>query len=195
MSRLREEDGFLLLELMMATVVLSIAVLALMAGYDSAFVSVHKASQKSVATALADQQLELYGALPYASIGLDPTATANAGSDSLYDGNALLDGTKVVNGVVEPSDGVVNDLTVTGCGTAPNCEPIQTVTGTDGHSYRLETFVRCQTASTSSHSWAEIFVNVIVRDPSTSGEPELVRLQTGFDSASGAPCSLPNDSS
>jgi Tfp pilus assembly protein PilV len=181
-SRVREEDGFLLIELMVATVVLSIALLALMAGYDSAFLSVHKASQRTVATAIADQQLELYSALPYDSIGLDASALTTAAADATYDGNDLLDGTTTQpDGTVVESDGVQNEVPVSSCGTAASCLPIQTLTGTDGKSYRVETFVRDISPPASNHNWSTRNVWVIVRDPSVSGSPELVELQTAFD--------------
>lgn len=178
-----DQDGFLLVELLAATVVLSIALLALMAGYDSAFVSIRKANQKSAAAALANTQLELYASLPYAQIGLDQTATTDAGSDSLYDGNAVLVGDSgVLNGVpYHNPDGVVNEVTIDGCGTDPNCLPIQTLTGSDGRTYRVETFVRDVTEQTSNISWQTRNVWVVVRDPSQSGDPELLELHTAFD--------------
>lgn len=185
-----DQDGFLMVELVVATIVLSIALLALMAGYDSAFVSIRKANQKSAAAALANAQLELYASLPYASIGLDEATTdavgdsTNAAYDALYATNSILasDGS-LVNGVVEP-DGTFNDVKVTGCGTAPNCLPVQTLTGSDGHSYRVETFIRDVTEQTSNISWSTRNVWVIVRDPSQSGDPELLELHTAFDKGS-----------
>jgi type II secretory pathway pseudopilin PulG len=187
-----DQDGFLLVELVVATIVLSIALLALMAGYDSAFVSIRKASQKSAAAALANAQLELYASLPYAQIGLDQATTDDVGDstspdyDSLYATNALLAGDSgVLNGVpYHDPDGVVNEVTISGCGTAASCLPIQTLAGSDGHSYRVETFVRDVTEQTSNISWATRNVWVIVRDPSKPGDPQLLQLHTAFDRGS-----------
>jgi type II secretory pathway pseudopilin PulG len=187
-----DQDGFLLVEMVVATIVLSIALLALMAGYDSAFVSIRKASQKSAAATLANAQLELYASLPYASIGLDQTTTEDLGDstspdyDALYDGNAILTGDSgVLNGVpYHNPDGVVNEVTIDGCGTAANCLPIQMLTGSDGHTYRVETFVRDVTEQTSNISWKTRNVWVIVRDPSKPGDPELLELHTAFDRGS-----------
>lgn len=189
-ARLRDQRGFLMIELTVSIVILTIALLAIMAGYDSAFVSLHKAGNQAVATKLANQQLELYGALPFAQIGLDAATTqaigdsTNAQYDSLYATNPLLDGdwtTDPVTGnpVQEPS-GTVNDVTITGCGTAPNCLPVQTVTGTDGHRYRIETYVRDQPNATGI-SWTERDVTIVVRDAQAAGTPELVRLSSAFD--------------
>lgn len=185
-----DQDGFLLVEMVVATIVLSIALLALMAGYDSAFVSIRKANQKSSAATLANAQLELYASLPYASIGLDEGTTdalgdsTNVAYDSLYATNSILasDGS-VVNGAPEP-DGTFNDVKITGCGSTPNCLPVQTLTGSDGRSYRVETFIRDVTEQTSNISWATRNVWVIVRDPSQGGDPELLELHTAFDKGS-----------
>lgn len=191
-ARLKAEDGFGLIELMAALVVLTIALLALAAGYDEAFISLHKASQKTVAAELADKQLELYRALPYDSIGLDATATADVGTvgnadyDALYANDPILAGDFVTDqqtGVTtQLPSGTVNDVTGT-CGTAPNCLPIQTVTGTDGRSYRIETFIRDRTdpANNTGIRWTERVVTVILQDAETAGDPELLRITSAFD--------------
>lgn len=191
----RDENGFMMIEVVVAIVILSIALLAVMSGYDSAFISMHKSSQQSVAATLANQQLELYSALPYTSIGLNPTITANVGNssnsayDSLYATNSILDGTWYTNAQgqqVENPSGTVNDVTVSGCGTtAPACLPIQTVTGSDGRTYRIETFIVPDSHTDASNiRWSTLDVTVIVRDPTQSGDPELIEAQTGFDNTS-----------
>jgi prepilin-type N-terminal cleavage/methylation domain-containing protein len=183
-KRLAAEDGFGLIELMAALVVLTVALLALAAGYDEAFVSLHKASQKTVAAQLADRQLELYRALPYDSVGLDPTATAAAAADSLYDDDPILAGdwvTDPVTGVqTQQPSGTVNDVTFAACGSTANCLPIQTVTGTDQRSYRIETFVRDRLNNTGTR-WYERVVTVIVQDAGAAGDPEILRTTTAFD--------------
>jgi type II secretory pathway pseudopilin PulG len=190
--RASSQDGFMVLEVIVAIVILSIALLAVMAGYDSAFISLHDSSQKSVAATLANQQLELYSALPYTSIGLNPTITANVGNsqnaayDGLYATNPILDGTWYTNAQGQQEEnpsGTVNDVTYSSCSTtAPNCLPIQTVTGSDGRTYRIETFIVSDThVNASNIRWSTLDVTVIVRDPSKSGEPELIEDQTAFD--------------
>ena len=61
--RARDEDGFGLVELLMAMVIVSVALLALMAAYDQAFFSLHSSAKTSSAALLANNQLELYGSL------------------------------------------------------------------------------------------------------------------------------------
>jgi Tfp pilus assembly protein PilV len=189
-TRAREEDGFLMIELVTAMVVLAIALLALMAGYDSAFVSLHKAASKATAAKLANSQLELYSAVPFDSIGLDQATTdavgdsSNGAYDSLYTTNDLLAGdwvTDPVTGVQtqEPS-GTVNDVEISGCGSTPDCLPVQTVTGPDGHSYRIETYIRDR-ANSPGIRWTERVVTVVVQDAGTAGDPEIVRMTTAFD--------------
>ncbi|HVV59497.1 MAG TPA: hypothetical protein VHC45_14145 [Gaiellaceae bacterium] len=193
LARLKAEDGLGLIELMAALVVLTIALLGLAAGYDEAFMSLHKASQKTVAAELADKQLELYSALPYDSIGLDATTTADVGTvgnaayDPLYAEDPLLAGDFVTDqqtGVTtQLPSGTVNDVTISGCGSAPHCLPIQTVTGTDRRSYRIETFVRDRTdpENNTGIRWTERVVTVVVQDADTAGDPELLRLTSAFD--------------
>src|SRR4051794_14597438 len=78
LTRARQEDGFGMIELVIAIVLLSVALLALMAGYDSAFMSLKSASHEETASSLANAQLELYSALSYNSIGLDKTTVESA---------------------------------------------------------------------------------------------------------------------
>lgn len=177
-GRLAAEDGFGLIELMAALVVLTIALLALAAGYDEAFLSLHRSSQKTVAAQLANQQLELYRALPYASIGLDEaTLAAVTSSDSTY----AADHASI--GAADPVG--TADTTIAGCGTAPNCLPIRTVVGSDHRDYRIETFIRDAPETVTGVSWSERLITVIVQDADTAGLPELLRLTTGFDRDAG----------
>jgi type II secretory pathway pseudopilin PulG len=177
---LKGEEGQGLIELLAAMIVLSIALMALMAGYDSAFLSLHKSAQKTIASTLANQQLELYNALSYSKIGLDATTLAGIQSPGgSYDATYVADEASLDNTANDA------DVTIVGCGSTANCLPIQTVTGTDGRAYRLETFVRDITnTSVSNISWTTREVTVIVRDPSATGSPEILRLTTAFDRGS-----------
>lgn len=162
----------MLVELVVTMVVLSIALLALMASYDQAFFSLHSSAKTSSASLIAESQLELYAALPFASVGLDAsTLGAVKSSDSTYasDESAL------------PGSG--SDVTISGCGGAAQCAPVQTVTGSDRHSYKLETFIRSlvNIVNADATTWNETVVTVVVRDLSESGSPKVVTMQTAFD--------------
>lgn len=170
--RAGEEEGFGMIELIAAMVILTIALLALMAGYESAFVSLHAASSKTTAANLANKQLELYSSLPFNGMGLNPTTLQSTKStDTVYsaDENGLNSGLTSTQWT---------DVTLASCTSTPQCVPVQTPTGSDGRTYRLETFVR---DVVSTGTWTERIVTVIVRDPSVSGSPELVRMSAGFD--------------
>jgi len=97
-----------MVELLAAMFILTIALLALMAGYSSAFVSLHSASNKSTAATLADNQLELYSSLPYDSVGLDQaTLQTTQTGDSLY----VADEAGLNSTLADPSD--ASDSTIT----------------------------------------------------------------------------------
>jgi prepilin-type N-terminal cleavage/methylation domain-containing protein len=177
MRRLKAEDGFGLIELMIAVTILSIALLALAAGYDQAFLALHRSSKETVATVLADRQLELYRALPYASVGLDATTVdavttpTDPGYDAVY--------------ATDPVLATETDVTAASCTGSPlpaRCLPVQTQTGSDGRSYRVETYVVDTTdPNNTGNRWTERVLTVVVQDASSSTSPELTRMTTAFD--------------
>lgn len=174
-ARIRDEQGFLVIELTIAVFVIAVALLALMASYDQGLFSIHSSAKTSAAADLAERQLELYASLPFASVGLDSSALTDAqANDSTYaDDEAAL-----------PGSG--DDVAIPSCGSSPQCSPVQTLTGSDNHSYKLETFIRSVTNITnpdgsSQPTWDESVVTVIVRDLSVSSSPKVATLQTAFD--------------
>jgi Tfp pilus assembly protein PilV len=171
-ERLRSEEGFGIVELIVATVVLTVALLALMASYDEAFVSLHKSARTSSAATLAETQLELYGALPYASIGLSSSKLTTAkASDAYYSTDEAT---------LSPTG---TDVTNASCDTtSAQCLPVQaSVKGSDGKNYRIETFVRDVTQTLTVGTTTERVVTVIVRDPNTSGTPSVYTVTAAFD--------------
>jgi len=86
--RLRSEEGFGLIELLMAMVMLNIGILAVVAAFNSSMLSLNRASQISTASALADAQLELYRAITYTAIGLNSTSLSSV--DNTYKCDAAL---------------------------------------------------------------------------------------------------------
>ena len=180
LTRLQDERGQGLIELIVAMVVITVAVLALMAAYDEGFVSLHKSARTNAAVTLAETQLELYGALPYASIGLSSSLLTTAkASDAFYSTDEAA---------LSPTG---TDVTNAGCDTtSAQCLPVQaSIKGSDGRNYRIETFVRdvtqsltCQGVVGSCGSTTERDVTVIVRDPSASGTPTVYTVTAAFDS-------------
>src|SRR5205814_7672515 len=86
-ARLRSERGFGLIELLMAMVMLNVGILAIAASFNAGIVSLNRASRISTASTLADAQMELYRALTWSAIALDPStipSTTPYTSDSAY---------------------------------------------------------------------------------------------------------------
>jgi len=169
LTRLHDERGQGLIELVVAMVVITVAVLALMASYDEAFVSLHKSARTTAAATLAETQLELYGALPYASIWLNTSLVTTAkASDAFYTTDEA---------VLTPS-GTTEYTDVSCTNTLPQCMPVRaSVAGSDGKNYRVETFIR----NIASGSATERTVTVVVRDPNTSGTPKVYTATAAFD--------------
>ena len=76
-ARLREEDGFTLIELTIVMAVLTIGILSLVAAYSSGYVAMKHATRVSSAQLLADSQMERFRALSYTSIALNTTEAKN----------------------------------------------------------------------------------------------------------------------
>jgi len=79
---LRREEGMTLIELLIAMVVMSIGIAALVAGFSSGVVSINRARMTSTAGTLADKQMELYRQAAFTSlpVGLQ-TPTTPTGPD------------------------------------------------------------------------------------------------------------------
>lgn len=172
-ARVREDDGFLMLELLAAVLILSVAIMAIMAGYDSAFVSMHKAARNTAASTLAQNQLELYDAIyaggyGYASVGLDTTTFSSVtASNATYTSDEA--------GLSDAAN--ANPYTFA-CGSASQCLPVQTLTGSDGRSYTLETFIR-DVSGVSYSGRTERVVTIIARDTTTN--EKVAQLSAAFD--------------
>lgn len=170
--RARNEAGFMTIELMVSIVLITVALLAMMAAYMGAFASLHSSGQTSSAGLLAENQLELYASLPYSSVGLDSSTLTTVKST---DANYATD-----EATLPCTTGTCSDVTISGCGTSAQCSPVQTLTGADHHTYKVETFIRALT-NNSETSWTEKVVTVYVRDETQSGTPIVFKEQTAFD--------------
>ena len=89
MRRLRTEEGFGLVELMISLVVLNVGILAIVAGFNGGSLALLRASETSTASTLGDKQMELYRAITYAAISLNTTAVDGTyTADAAYPGHA-----------------------------------------------------------------------------------------------------------
>jgi type II secretory pathway pseudopilin PulG len=175
MPRLQDDTGMGLVELVVAMFILAVALLALAAGWETAAISVHNASNKTVAAKLAASQIELYQSLKVSAIGLDQTTLTNVQTS----GNGSYDADYVADEAALTPTGT--DHTIASCGSTPQCLPIQDVTGPENHPYRIETFIRDVTYAGATGTWKERFVTVIVRDRAATGNPVLYSVTSAFD--------------
>lgn len=77
---LHGDDGFGLIELLISMVVLQVALLAIVGAFGAGAVALGRAGRVNTAAALADQQMELYRAMPYDAIGLNTAAAPTTGT-------------------------------------------------------------------------------------------------------------------
>jgi Tfp pilus assembly protein PilV len=191
MAKLRSQEGMGLVELVIAMIVLTVALLALAAAYDQVWASLHSSARKSAAASLAEKQLELYSSIPFAALGFNSTVlSAVKAADATYasDDAALTPaGTDLTANPVTGNSPTCDTTTVTSY-----CRPVQCVqtgvsctypvsladnpVGSDNRHYKVETFVRKVTQTTS-----EIMVTVIVRDPNQNNTPIVYQATTAFD--------------
>ena len=164
--RLRGEDGFGLVELLMAMVMLNIGILAIVASFNSGAVALRRASHISTASALADQQMEGYRALLYNQIGFDTSQIG--GLDSTYKCDSVL-GVACPNTVTTCAAATcANDTVPTlTCGAANQCLPSRMVSGAtspDAYPYRIDSYILFKT-QTSGRQLKQI--TVVIRDAAT----------------------------
>jgi len=172
-ARLRSQDGFGLIELLMAMVMLNIGILAVVAAYQTGMFALNRASKISTASTLADQQMELYRALTYGAIALDSSALASV--DNTYACDSAL-GSSCPNSTS-------GETTATCSSPHPNeCTPSRTVTGADRKPYRVDTYI---TSATPGGGRPLKVVTIVVRDGSKLTTRPLARLSSTFDQSTG----------
>jgi Tfp pilus assembly protein PilV len=178
-KRIRSEEGFGLIELLIAMVMLNVGILAVVASFNSGAVALQRASHISTASALADKQMEGYRALLYSQIGFDTTQIASL--DNTYKCDSSLGGS-CPNTVATCSSGSCADGTVPtlACGAANQCLPVRTASGAlspDAYPYRIESYIVYKT-DTNARQLKQ--VTIVVRDGRTLSKT-LVRLTSTFD--------------
>lgn len=167
LTRVRsDEHGLGLVELIVALVILNIGLLALVAAYSSGAAALRRGGQVATATALGERQLELYRGLRYSAIGLESGLVATANADAQY--------------AASWPSGTADTTSCTDA-TRPECRPMQSVTGPDGRSYRIDSYV-VRVAYSGTHTYKR--VRVIVRD-GASLATVLARHESTFDESTG----------
>jgi Tfp pilus assembly protein PilV len=162
-----------MIELLAAMAVLMIGLFAIFAMFESSSRTIKRASTVSTASALADAQLEGFRAKLYADIGLVDSqvtaATAPYSSDPAYDADAA------------------DRVDLPACGSSPctTSVPVQTLTGADGRSYRVDTYVTWQTVSNGTATGRDVkLVTIVVRDADDTTKV-WTRVSSSFDESTG----------
>jgi Tfp pilus assembly protein PilV len=158
-TRMREESGFGLVELLIAMTVMVVGITALVAGLSSGMVALQRAAKSSTAGAVADIQMEGYRKLRFASIPLTCTAPTPPATDCFT--------TNMVTGPDGRSYQVEHEIrwncAVGTLDVAPT-PPICTPAGSARPAKR---------------------VTIVVKDPSPTPPKELFRETSTFDQATG----------
>src|SRR5579871_1842192 len=177
MRSTRNEDGFLLVEVIAAMMIITIALLALICAYSFGWFAIGAAGTNTSAGLIANDQLELSQSLSYSSTGLSSTPlTSVESTDPTYCTDKLA-----LPGSSSPCS--TADVTYAGCtSTLTQCKPVQTVTGSDNKPYKVETFIRLLSTRSDGATRSEKVVTVVVRNASASSTSKVLTMQTAFDS-------------
>jgi type II secretory pathway pseudopilin PulG len=175
-------EGFGMVELLIAMTILAVAIGALITTFASSAVSLRRAGQKGTAITLADTQMEWYRRLSFTGIRIDGGLVPATGS---YVTAHSTDST------IPPSTGQAlagqnGDSACPSGGSEPvACLPVQTVTGPDRRSYRVDTYVNyvnndaTLSIATPASNLTLKRVTVVVRESSTGRI--LAREQSAFN--------------
>jgi len=204
-GRLNEEEGFGLIELLIAMVVLQIALLAIIGAFGAGAAALGRASKLNTASVLADQQMELYRSMPYDAIGLD---TAGAPTTGTYVGDTSFcpssqtpvcsnTGPRNNAGTATWSCTATSGSTsvavyFTANGINPCVAHRQVSSGTsppspDGRTYYVDTYIKWSQAIAAAR--ATKTVSVVVRSGTTA--TELATQVSTFDCSTGNPVGAP----
>jgi type II secretory pathway pseudopilin PulG len=207
-ARLRSEEGFGLMELLIAMTVLVVGLTALVAAFSSAIVGSSRAIKVQTATSLADSQIESFKMLVYDNIGVDTSSTALTPLDATYKNDtACYDSVKVsfctttTSGntswkkLIAPTGATctagstasgINSWFFVSTMSARPCDASRSVVAGDGRTYRVDTYVVISPAGSGYGSVrARKLVTVVVRDTPTF--QELARDTTTIDCSTAAP--------
>ena len=167
LDKARSAEGFGLIELLMAMVILNIGILAIVASFNAGIITLNRASRITTAAVLADQQMELFRAIEYESIRLAPAtipATAPYTTDPAYN---------------------ATQITAPSCGAGPSypneCAATRQATGADGKLYRVNTYI---VEATPVNGRALKQVTIVVRDDADQARV-FVRQASSFDQSTG----------
>jgi len=204
LERVQTEDGFGLIELLIAMVILQIALLAIVGAFGAGSAALGHAAKTTTASALADQQMELYRAMPYDAIGLDTagaptsgmyvadTAVCPTGQTPVCGNSGPVNNTNTSTWSCTASSGSTSVPTYFTANNINPCLAHRTVSGAtspDSRTYYVDTYVQYGTLVSGTRPSKQ--VTVVVRDGVTTNR--LAIVVSTFDCSTGnafnaAPC-------
>jgi prepilin-type N-terminal cleavage/methylation domain-containing protein len=209
LRKLRQDGGFGLVELMIAMLILTVGLLALLSAMVSGSTTLRRASRTATASTLADTQMELYRGLTYGAIALHSSQITD-NTDNTYKCDAALGGSAPCPPSPSIStctgstcaDGTVPVKTCSGNPLPAECQTSRQVTGPDHGIYRVDTYiVYCTPPRTSSSpppcrppndgsgsaTAGRRFklVTIAVRDATRLSSRALARVSSAFDESTG----------
>ena len=167
LRKLRHDEGFGLVELLIAMLILTVGLLALLSAFVSGATTLRRASRTATASTLADTQMELYRALTYTRIAVDSStipATSPYTTDTAYSASQV---TATCSGTVADN---------------PQCNASRTVTGPDHGIYRVDTYI---VFTTPTSGRAVKLVTIAVRETNNLNGRAVARISSTFDESTG----------
>lgn len=200
LARAKGEEGFGLIELLIAMTVLNIGILAIVAAFNSGAFALRRSNMIASASAIADKKMELYRALRNCAIYLKTTGGYTIPTSGPYAAQSMAasqitDSTTLTSWstMSGPIDTVPFGMTAQKSGqsvcpvapptaTAGNPDPgsaHQQVTAADGRQYWVDTYV---TTAAVTNGEPVKQVTILVRDPDDSTNTRvLMRESSTFD--------------
>jgi Tfp pilus assembly protein PilV len=182
-ARARNEAGFGLIELLIAMVMLNVGILALVAAFNSGAVALARANKTANAATLADTQMELFRGLKYTAIVQDTAEWNSAVADATWTADYAYQNN--MKAPITAPKALVPTITGGVCAGTPvplSCDPSRVVTGADGRSYRVDTYLYFDQPSGGQQLKV---ITVVVRDAAQTST-SLARLTSTFDRSTGS---------
>ena len=199
------EDGFGLIELLVAMIILQVALLAIVGSFGAGAAALSRAAKINTASVLADQQMELYRTMPYDAIGLDvtagqvPTTGTYVGDTAVYCATGACVNAGPRSNTSSPSTWTCAAASVTPTilyvptsftanGINPCVAHLPVTSGTtpaspDGRSYTVDTYIQWGTLIALERPVKQ--VSIVVRDGTSAFE--LAKVVGTFDCSTGSP--------
>ena len=178
------DSGFTLIEMLVAMMIISIGILALVTVFTAAALSLHRSAQRGTAVTLAESQMEIYRTVSFTGIRINGSLIPTSGTDPYVSGHGA-------DANIPPSTGQAlagqnGDDACPSTAFPAACLPEQTVTGPDGRRYTIDTYVdyvnddATLSIRTPGSGLTLKRVTIVVRDSATNGV--LVEDSSAFQS-------------